>query len=49
MLVVAVVTDQIIDGKPIVGYGFNSNGRYNASGILKDRLILACLRLTQIT
>ena len=37
--VVAVVTDQIIDGKPIVGYGFNSNGRYNASGILKDRLI----------
>jgi len=37
--VVAVVTDQIIDGKPVVGYGFNSNGRYNASGILKDRLI----------
>ncbi|HBZ90802.1 MAG TPA: mandelate racemase, partial [Gammaproteobacteria bacterium] len=37
--VVAVVTDQIVDGRPVVGFGFNSNGRYNASGILKDRLI----------
>ena len=37
--VVAIVTDQIVDGKPVVGYGFNSNGRYNASGILKDRMI----------
>ena len=25
---VAVVTDVIRDGKPVVGYGFNSNGRY---------------------
>ena len=23
-----VVTDVIRDGKPVVGYGFNSNGRY---------------------
>jgi len=37
--VVAVVTDQMVDGRPVVGFGFNSNGRYNASGILKDRLI----------
>ena len=37
--VVAIVTDQIVNGKPVVGYGFNSNGRYNASGILKDRMI----------
>src|SRR5260370_829155 len=26
--VVAVVTDVVRDGKPVVGYGFNSNGRY---------------------
>src|SRR6266478_4664036 len=25
---VAVVTDTLRDGKPVVGYGFNSNGRY---------------------
>ena len=25
---VAVVTDVIRDGKPVIGYGFNSNGRY---------------------
>ena len=25
--VVAVVTDHMVDGKPVVGYGFNSNGR----------------------
>ncbi len=28
-----------VDGKPLVGYGFNSNGRYNATGILKDRIL----------
>ena len=26
--VVAVITDVVRDGKPVVGYGFNSNGRY---------------------
>ncbi len=25
---VAVVTDVIRDGRPVIGYGFNSNGRY---------------------
>ena len=25
---VAVLTDVVRDGKPVVGYGFNSNGRY---------------------
>jgi L-alanine-DL-glutamate epimerase-like enolase superfamily enzyme len=37
--VVAVVTDVVRDGKRVVGYGFNSNGRYAASGILHDRVI----------
>lgn len=37
--VVAVVTDRIVDGKPVVGYGFNSNGRYAQHGLLRERFI----------
>ncbi len=37
--VVAVVTDVVRDGKPVTGYGFSSNGRYAAGGILHDRFI----------
>jgi len=37
--VVAVVTDVVREGQPLVGYGFNSNGRYAQGGILRDRLI----------
>jgi L-alanine-DL-glutamate epimerase-like enolase superfamily enzyme len=37
--VVAVVTDVVRDGRPVVGYGFNSNGRYAASGLLRERFL----------
>jgi L-alanine-DL-glutamate epimerase-like enolase superfamily enzyme len=37
--VVAVVTDAVRDGRRVVGYGFNSNGRYAQSGLLKERFI----------
>jgi D(-)-tartrate dehydratase len=37
--VVAVVTDVIRDGKPVVGYGFNSNGRYAQRGLLAERFV----------
>ena len=37
--VVAVVTDAKRDGHPIVGFGFNSNGRYSQGGVLRERLI----------
>ena len=37
--VVAVVTDAIRDGRPVVGFGFNSNGRYAPSGLLRERFI----------
>jgi len=37
--VVAVVSDVVRDGKPLVGYGFNSNGRYAASGLLNERFM----------
>ncbi len=37
--VVAVVTDVMREGRRVVGYGFNSNGRYAPSGLLRDRFI----------
>jgi L-alanine-DL-glutamate epimerase-like enolase superfamily enzyme len=37
--VVAVVTDFKRNGKRVVGYGFNSNGRYAQSGLLRERFI----------
>ena len=36
---VAVVTDVVRDGAPVVGYGFNSNGRYGQGPLLRDRFI----------
>ncbi len=36
---VAVVTDVIRDGKPVVGYGFNSNGRYGQGSLMRERFI----------
>jgi D(-)-tartrate dehydratase len=35
--VVAVITDVVRDGKPIIGYGFNSNGRYGQGSLIRDR------------
>ncbi|MBI3918192.1 MAG: mandelate racemase/muconate lactonizing enzyme family protein [Betaproteobacteria bacterium] len=35
--VVAVVTDAVRDGKRVVGYGFNSNGRYGQGGLIRER------------
>ena len=37
--VLALITDVLRDGKPVVGFGFNSNGRYAPSGLLRDRFI----------
>jgi L-alanine-DL-glutamate epimerase-like enolase superfamily enzyme len=37
--VVAVITDAIRDGRPVVGYGFNSNGRYAPQGLLRERIL----------
>jgi L-alanine-DL-glutamate epimerase-like enolase superfamily enzyme len=37
--VVAVITDVERDGRRVVGYGFNSNGRYAPRGLLQDRFI----------
>src|ERR1700719_1048802 len=37
--VLALITDAVRDGKPVVGFGFHSNGRYAPSGLLRDRFI----------
>ena len=37
--VLALVTDVVRDGKRVTGFGFNSNGRYAPSGLLRDRFI----------
>src|SRR5690242_13143016 len=34
---VAVVTDVVRDGKRVVGYGFNSIGRYGQGGLIRER------------
>lgn len=34
---VAVVTDAYRDGQRVVGYGFNSNGRYGQGGLIRER------------
>ena len=36
---VAIITDVIRDGKPVVGYGFNSNGRYGQGMLMRERFI----------
>lgn len=37
--VVAIATDAVKDGNPVVGFGFNSNGRYSEQGLLRERFI----------
>jgi L-alanine-DL-glutamate epimerase-like enolase superfamily enzyme len=37
--VVAIETDVVVDGRKVVGFGFNSNGRYAQQGMLRERFI----------
>jgi L-alanine-DL-glutamate epimerase-like enolase superfamily enzyme len=41
--IVALTSDVIRNGKPLVGYGFNSNGRYGVGGILRERMLARLL------
>src|SRR5882762_7869823 len=36
---VAIETDVVCEGHPVIGYGFSSNGRYAQGGILRERFI----------
>lgn len=40
---VAVMTNVVRDGRPVVGYGFNSNGRYGQGGLIRERFALRLL------
>ncbi|NYF12126.1 L-alanine-DL-glutamate epimerase-like enolase superfamily enzyme [Pseudoclavibacter sp. JAI123] len=44
--IIALVSDVIVDGRPLVGYGFSSNGRYNATPIIEERLLPRLLAAT---
>ncbi len=35
---VAVITDVVRGGRPVVGFGFNANGRYAQSALIRERL-----------
>ena len=37
--VVAVITDVVRDGKPVVGFAFNSTGRYACGAAIRARFI----------
>lgn len=37
--ILAIYTDAKVDGRQVVGYGFNSNGRYAQSGLLQERFL----------
>ena len=37
--ILALITDVVRDGNRVVGFGFNSNGRYAPAGLLRDRFI----------
>ncbi|MFN4166027.1 MAG: mandelate racemase/muconate lactonizing enzyme family protein [Ferrovibrio sp.] len=37
--IVAVITDVVRDGKPVVGFGFNSNGRYGQGALMRERFL----------
>jgi L-alanine-DL-glutamate epimerase-like enolase superfamily enzyme len=42
--VVAVISDEIRDGKPLVGFAFNSTGRYACGAQMRDRFIPRILK-----
>ena len=37
--VVAVITDVVRGGKPVIGYAFNSTGRYACGAQMRERFI----------
>lgn len=36
---VAVITDEVREGRPVVGFGFNSNGRYGQGSLMRERFV----------
>ena len=46
---VAVVIDVVRDGRTVVGYGFNSNGRYGQGGLIRERFAPRLLEAKPVT
>lgn len=42
--VVAVITDVIRDGRPVIGFAFNSTGRYACGAVMRERFIPRLLK-----
>ena len=42
--VVALETDVVRDGRPVVGYGFSSFGRYGQGGLIRERFALRLMQ-----
>ncbi len=45
--IVVIESDVIRNGKPLVGYGFTSNGRYAPCGIMAERMIPRLLKASE--
>lgn len=46
---VAVVTDVVRNGRPVIGYAFNSTGRYACGAQMRDRFITRLMREEALT
>ncbi len=44
--IVALTTDVVRDGRPVVGYGFSSIGRFAQSGLIRERFAPRLMRAT---
>ena len=44
--VVALITDARRDGEPVVGFGFNSNGRYGQGSLMRERFVPRLMEAT---
>jgi len=47
--IVALITDAVVDGSPVVGYGFSSIGRFAQSGLICERFAPRLLAAAQTT
>src|SRR6202020_873681 len=45
----ALISDVVRDGTPLVGFGFHSNGRYAQSGLLRERFLPRLLAADPVT
>src|SRR5260370_26370972 len=47
--IVALTTDVVREGKPVIGYGFSSMGRFAQSGLIRERFAPRLLQAGDVT